>query len=382
MKKYFFQSFSNLHLTDDISDPGDSGAWVVDATTGDLYGVIVAASTVMQEGYLIPASEITKDIRRATGVPIAKLPKRAAFSHAPQHLKHIEGIDGLFTVETAIDYRNNLKATYDRPGRTDHELRQTNAMQTSHLDVRQEGSHSGNTIASHSQISETELGKEHHGMLTSIRNMEEVLSEQSNHNEAEGTKEMVLSKEPANMLSMNNEAAMLSSQGKYQEAEKIHRQVLTIMETVLEKKHPDTLTSMNNLAGVLRSQGRYEEAERMFRQVLTLRERVLKKEHPSTLTSMNNLAETLSRQAKYIEAEEIYRQVLTLREMVLGKEHPDTLTSVYCLAHLLHQNKRYKDTEVFYRRAYAGYRKTLGEQHPTTAACFWHYSLMLDEAKG
>ena len=97
---------------------------------------------------------------------------------------------------------------------------------------------------------------------------------------------------------------------------------------------------------------------------------------------MNNLAEVLSRQAKYEEAEEMHRQVLTLMETVLGKEHPDTLTSVYCLAHLLHQNKRYKDAEVFYRRAYAGYRKTLGEQHPTTAACFWHYSLMLDEAKG
>ena len=316
MKKYFFQSFSTLHLTDDISDPGDSGAWVVDATTGDLYGVIVAASTMMQEGYLIPASEITKDIRRATGVPTAKLPKRAAFSHAPQHLKHIEGIDGLFTVETAIDYRNSLKTTYDRPGRTDHELRQTNAMQTSHLDVRQEGSHSGNTIASHSQISETVLGKEHHGGVTSIRNLEKVLSEQGNHNEAEGThrqmnaltafKEMVLIKERANMLSMNNEAAMLSSQGKYQEAEKIHRQVLTIMETVLEKKHPDTLTSMNNLAEVLSHQGKYEEAKGMHRQALALRKTMLGKEHPDTLTSMNNLAEVLSRQGQYEEAEDMH----------------------------------------------------------------------------
>ena len=37
-------------------------------------------------------------------------------------------------------------------------------------------------------------------------------------------------------------------------------------ETVLGKEHPDTLASMNNLALVLRSQGKYEEAERMHGQ--------------------------------------------------------------------------------------------------------------------
>jgi Flp pilus assembly protein TadD len=43
---------------------------------------------------------------------------------------------------------------------------------------------------------------------------------------------------------------------------------------------------MNNLAGVLSDQGRYEEAERMHRQALELREKVLGLEHPETLTSV------------------------------------------------------------------------------------------------
>jgi len=47
---------------------------------------------------------------------------------------------------------------------------------------------------------------------------------------------------------------------------------------------------MDNLAGVLSDQGKYEQAEEMHRQVPGLRETVLGKEHPSTLTSMNNLA--------------------------------------------------------------------------------------------
>jgi len=37
-------------------------------------------------------------------------------------------------------------------------------------------------------------------------------------------------------------------------------------ERVQGKEHPDTLTSMNNLALVLRHQGKYPEAEQMHRE--------------------------------------------------------------------------------------------------------------------
>ncbi len=87
-----------------------------------------------------------------------------------------------------------------------------------------------------------------------------------------------------------------------------------LKETVLGKEHPDTLGSINNLAEVLSRQGKYDEAEEMHRQALALKETVLGKEHPSTLTSVNNLAEVLSRQGKYDEAEEMYRQMLALKE--------------------------------------------------------------------
>ena len=83
---------------------------------------------------------------------------------------------------------------------------------------------------------------------------------------------------------------MLADQGKYEEAEEMHRQTLTLRETVLGKEHPNTLTSMNNLAGVLSHQGKYEEAEEMHRRTLALSETVLGKEHPDTLASMDNLA--------------------------------------------------------------------------------------------
>ena len=42
----------------------------------------------------------------------------------------------------------------------------------------------------------------------------------------------------------------------------MYRQILAL-ETMLGKKHPLTLTSMNNLAEMLSSQGKYDEAEKI-----------------------------------------------------------------------------------------------------------------------
>jgi Tfp pilus assembly protein PilF len=82
---------------------------------------------------------------------------------------------------------------------------------------------------------------------------------------------------------------------------------------MLGKEHPSILASMNNLASVLSDQGKYEQAEEMHRQTLMLKEMVLSKEHTSTLTGMNNLTWVLSDQGKYEQMEEMHRQALGLR---------------------------------------------------------------------
>jgi Flp pilus assembly protein TadD len=68
---------------------------------------------------------------------------------------------------------------------------------------------------------------------------------------------------------------VLDNQGKYEEAEQMHRQALGLKEKVLGQQHPSTLGSMNNLAVVLGSQGKYEEAKQMHRRAPALREKVL-----------------------------------------------------------------------------------------------------------
>jgi hypothetical protein len=71
------------------------------------------------------------------------------------------------------------------------------------------------------------------------------------------------------------------------------RSVLEAREAVLGAEHSDTLTSVGNLGLVLERQGKYEEAEAMHRRALEVVEKVLGRDHPSTLISIGNLALTL-----------------------------------------------------------------------------------------
>jgi tetratricopeptide (TPR) repeat protein len=49
---------------------------------------------------------------------------------------------------------------------------------------------------------------------------------------------------------------------------------------LLGTEHPDVATSLNNLAVLYSSQGRYEEAEPLYLQALSMRQKLLGTEHP------------------------------------------------------------------------------------------------------
>ena len=171
---------------------------------------------------------------------------------------------------------------------------------------------------------------------------------------------------PHTLTSMNELGLALSSQGKYVEAEQMHQQTLELRKKVSGLEHPHTLTSMNELALALSSQGKYVEAEQMHQQTLELRKKVFGPEHPHTLTSMNDLALALSSQGKYVEAEQMHQQTLELRKKVLGPEHPHTLTSINNLASALSYQGKYVEAEQMHQQTLELRKKVLGPEHPHT----------------
>jgi len=171
---------------------------------------------------------------------------------------------------------------------------------------------------------------------------------------------------PSTLSSMNSLANVLRSQGKYAEAEAMHRNALDLREKVLGRDHPSTLDSMNNLANVLGSQGKYAGAEAIHRNALNLKEKALGRDHSSTLNSLNNLANVLRCQGKYAEAEAMHRDALDLFEKALGRDHPSTLDSMNNLANVLYSQGKYAEAEAMHREVLDLRGKALGRDHPST----------------
>jgi hypothetical protein len=95
---------------------------------------------------------------------------------------------------------------------------------------------------------------------------------------------------------------------------------------VLDVGHPDTLMTMNNLARVLGSQGKYDDAEPMYRKTLATSEKVLGVEHPDTLMPVYGLAHLLVNQYQYTEYNVLYKRACAGYGTTLRRDHPTNRT--------------------------------------------------------
>ena len=185
------------------------------------------------------------------------------------------------------------------------------------------------------------------------------LTKQGRYDEAEKLLRDVLetreklgqSNEDPNMLrTMNNLAAALHHQGRFAEAEGLHRQVLESDEQNLGSEHTDTITSMHNLASLLAHQGKFEEAEELQRRALASSQKVSGPETLETLGIMGGLGDTLLRQQKYEQAETVSREVLAIRQRVLREDHPDIAASMHNMAAVLRHSGKVDEAEELQRR--------------------------------
>ncbi|KAF2727418.1 hypothetical protein EJ04DRAFT_398253, partial [Polyplosphaeria fusca] len=78
------------------------------------------------------------------------------------------------------------------------------------------------------------------------------------------------------------------------------------------------------LAVVLSDQGKYDEAESMHRQVLATYEKVLGVEHPNTLDTVYCLAYLLAKRQRYDESAALYDRASIGFTSSLGSDHPTT----------------------------------------------------------
>ena len=92
-----------------------------------------------------------------------------------------------------------------------------------------------------------------------------------------------------------------------------HRLLAALLERVdaaPEFNRLEKTRLLNDMAAVLYAQRRYDEVEPVLRDLLDVRAELLGRRHASTVTSMTNLAAVLARTERFADAEALFREAL------------------------------------------------------------------------
>jgi tetratricopeptide (TPR) repeat protein len=124
------------------------------------------------------------------------------------------------------------------------------------------------------------------------------------------------------LSALNNLGLVYQDMKRYDEAERLHRQVLAVLERS-GKRNATYATTLNNLASVAMATGRFPEARDFLERTLELYAETAGTESVLYLTGLNNLAAACFMAGDYALAEEYFSRALTLIGRLLGTDHPD-----------------------------------------------------------
>ncbi|CAN0019974.1 unnamed protein product, partial [Ectocarpus sp. 8 AP-2014] len=182
-------------------------------------------------------------------------------------------------------------------------------------------------------IREKVLGPDHPNVAQSLNHRGGLLEIQGKFSEAEplyersqATRESLLGPEHPDVAAVLNNRGWLSYTlvrvGKFAEAEFLYNRAIEIGEKSMGPGHPELACWLDNQGALLTAQGKYDEAEPRYVRAQTIRE-VLGQDHPDVANSLDHRAGFLEIQGKFAEAESLYERSHAIRENLLGLEHPD-----------------------------------------------------------
>jgi len=131
-------------------------------------------------------------------------------------------------------------------------------------------------------------------------------------------------------LAVVSRLACLLEEKRPDEAEQMHEQVWTALDTAAPPERRRTQSRQGKFVSNLEETGEPERAEAMLRQVVERRRATLGAAHPDTLAVRAELAALLTRRTAErspAEALEMWRELRELCESSLGLEHVDTLAA-------------------------------------------------------
>lgn len=165
----------------------------------------------------------------------------------------------------------------------------------------------------------------------------------------------------------SNLSAVYQQQGKYDLAEEAALLSLSIREKKLKPDHPEVGQSQTDLAGIYMSQGNYGKGGKLYLKALAIHEKQSWPNDLSLATTRFNLAGYYQVQGEYAKAERLYQDALATYKKVLRPDHPTIAVTINGLAGLYLSQGRYDEAERSYRDALAAYKKVLRPGHSVIA---------------
>lgn len=157
---------------------------------------------------------------------------------------------------------------------------------------------------------------------------------------------------------LNNLGVAVESQGRLDEAERIHRRALDVRRAAHGRDHPAVAQSLVNLGRVALGRGEHAVAEQVLQEALAIREEALGLDHPGVAEILQLRAEARLRQGRPEVAEIDLRRALRVREARLGARHPVTALTRFDLARVLSRGSGHDEAISLVEEAVAAFRES------------------------
>ncbi|MEM7708590.1 MAG: serine/threonine-protein kinase [Pseudomonadota bacterium] len=175
------------------------------------------------------------------------------------------------------------------------------------------------------------------------------------------------------------------AQGRFIEAEQLHREALAMRQSLLLPSDPLVVTSLNDLSVVLYSQrtdAKEAEALELDRQVLQINIDRFGPQSLQAAQSYNNLGALFVQRGLDGDRElaaPLLRKALEIRRKRLGSDHPNTANSAANLANLLHDMGQLEAAGELFDEAIESTRRSMGEGSTRVADLVYGFGFLLME---
>jgi tetratricopeptide (TPR) repeat protein/CHAT domain-containing protein len=168
---------------------------------------------------------------------------------------------------------------------------------------------------------------------------------------------------PETAFSHNNLALVYANVGRSEEAAKLYKHALEIMDESLGSDHFEVATTLYNLATLYGSIDRHSEAQALLERAVSIRMKTNDGEPLQLALMLSELGIQYQAQGVYEKATSPFLKALEYRERVLGKSHPDVALALHSLAINYSQMGLYNDALPLYKKALAILEEKFGRNN-------------------